>query len=76
MNEAQRSECRVERLVVRRVVCAALLVNDHIVCGPRHYDATMRAHLELINEPYSSANVVQDFIDQWAYSWTEKRRCK
>lgn len=65
VSAAQRSECRVERLVVRRVVCAALLVNDHLVCGPRHYDAVMRGHLELINEPYSSANVVQGFIDQF-----------
>lgn len=54
-----------EKVVVRRVVCAALLVNNHLVCGPRHYDSVMRGHLELINEPYSSANVVQGFIDQF-----------
>ena len=65
MSEAQRNECPLERPVVRRVVCAALLVNEHLVCGPRHFDAVMRGHLELISEPYSSANVVQGFIDQF-----------
>lgn len=53
------------RVGMRRVVCAALLVNDHLVCGPRHYDAVMLGHLKLINEPYSSANVIQGFIDQF-----------
>ena len=59
------SGSRHDRMVTRRVVCAAILVNDHLVCGPRHFDATMRVHLDLIDEPYSSANVAQGFIDQF-----------
>lgn len=54
-----------DNIITRRVVCAALLVNDHLVCGPRHYDAVMHAQLKLIDEPYSSANVVQGFVDQF-----------
>lgn len=48
----------------RRIVCAAALVNDHIVCSARHYDRLMVRQMELIKEAYSGANVVQGFIDQ------------
>lgn len=48
----------------RRIVCAAVLVNEHIVCSARHYDPLMLAQMELIAEAYSGANVEQGFIDQ------------
>ena len=53
-------DCRV----MRRVVCAAVLVNDHTICSARHFDSVMRAQIGAINEPYSAANVKQGFIDQ------------
>ena len=46
------------------MVCAAVLVNDHIVCSARHYDKVMVAQMDTINEAYSGANVIQGFIDQ------------
>ena len=49
---------------MNRIVCAANLVNDHIVCGIRHYDNIMHEHIKLINESFSSANVIQGFVDK------------
>jgi hypothetical protein len=49
---------------MRRVVCAAVLVNDHTICSARHFDNVMRAQIEAINEPYSGASVEQGFLDQ------------
>jgi hypothetical protein len=51
-------------LSIRRIVCAA---NRHcdsgrIVCGPRHWDATMRAQ---VKEGEGFANWDQGFIDQF-----------
>ncbi|MFY9326479.1 MAG: hypothetical protein WAO76_00425 [Georgfuchsia sp.] len=48
----------------RRVVCAAVRVNAHIICSARHYDSLMHAQMNLIDEAYSGANVEQGFIDQ------------
>lgn len=48
-----------------RIVCAANKVNNHIVCGARHYDEIMCKQMELINESFSSANVEQGFINQY-----------
>lgn len=47
-----------------KIVCAANLVNDTIICGVRHYDPIMRKAMEHIQEAYSSANVVQGFVDK------------
>jgi hypothetical protein len=49
---------------LNRIVCAANLVNDTIICGVRHYDPIMRAAMAHIQEAYSSANVVQGFVDK------------
>ncbi len=54
----------VDAFVGRRVVCAAAMVNDHIVCSARHYDRLMIDQMRAIDEAFSSANVVQGFIDQ------------
>ena len=56
-----------EYVYQRRIVCAAIWVNDHVICGPRHYDPTMIAQLKVLDaagECYSAANVVQGFVDQ------------
>ena len=46
-----------------KIVCAANLVNNHIVCGVRHYDKIMHDMMEQIDEAYSGANVIQGFVD-------------
>lgn len=57
---------------MRRVVCAAVKINDHIVCSARHYDPLMLAQMNLIEEAYSGANVVQGFIDQFGIFLTRE----
>lgn len=74
-NEATGWAPDVER-VVRRVVCAAVRVNDHIICSARHYDALMVAQMELIDEAYSGANVEQGFIDQKGEFLTREKAWK
>lgn len=55
----------------RVVVCSALSVlgRDTIICGPRHFDATMRKQLELLQLTFSDLKeepvIVQGFIDQF-----------
>lgn len=47
----------------RVVVCAAIRNNaGHIICGPRHWDDTMRAQVISSREDWSKAE--QGFIDQ------------
>ena len=47
-----------------RIICAANLVNNHIVCGVRHYDQIMVNQMDCIDEAYSDANVLQGFVNQ------------
>lgn len=50
----------------RRVVCAAILYQDFIVCGARHFDMPMHSVLGKIPHHITEAGFVdQGFIDQW-----------
>ena len=56
---------------MRVVVCAAIMLkrSGEIICGPRHYDAIIRSQIlskseEEQEEWFSSANIVQGFVDQ------------
>ncbi len=63
--------------MLRKIVCAAVQVNDHhIVCSARHYDALMNAQMDLIEEAYSGANVIQGFIDQHGKFLTREQAAK
>ena len=48
----------------QRIVCAAIK-NDYgsIICGPRHWDMTMRKQLELSGERFPASSE-QGFVDQ------------
>lgn len=46
----------------KRIICAALLINDQVVIGLKYNDELMQRHISLIKEPYSAANVVRGFI--------------
>lgn len=54
---------------VRRVVCAACKIGDLILCGPRHWDNTMRKQAKAIQGTvgWSSrwSRAEQGFVDQW-----------
>jgi hypothetical protein len=54
---------------IRRVVCAAVRLNDVIVLGPRHFDHTMHtmiARLATSGTPRTAwAHADQGFIDQY-----------
>ena len=54
---------------IRRVVCAALLMDDTIVTGARHYDSTMHEQINKMEPRFKERFVedkpVQGFIDQW-----------
>lgn len=64
MNEALNAivPCRA----ASRVVCAANLVNGHLICGARHGDAVMLAQAALLGKAYSfmQESMVEGFIDQ------------
>ncbi len=63
--------------MLRKIVCAAVQVNyDYIVCSARHYDFVMNAQMSLIEEAYSSANVIQGFIDQHGNFLTREQAWK
>lgn len=51
-----------------RIVCAALMMNDTIIAGPRHMDKTMREHIALLHERSDVCEwrtATQGFIDQF-----------
>jgi hypothetical protein len=58
------------------IVCAACrFCGDIIIAAPRHYDMTMRNIVKFIeteDNPYSSANVEQGFIDQHGVFYTRE----
>ena len=48
------------------IVCAAIRnPQGHIICGPRHFDATMREQIRLIPEPLRKTFNEQGFVDQF-----------
>ena len=47
------------------IVCAAIRFNDHIVCGPRHWDTTMRKMVDLLKDHEFWGKAEQGFIDQF-----------
>lgn len=49
----------------QRVVCAAIMKHDVIVCGPRHFDETMHTIIRLL--PFDEGHfrdAEQGFVDQ------------
>jgi hypothetical protein len=62
--------------VVRRVVCAACQVGDLILCGPRHWDSTMRKQAKAIqgHDGWESGwnKAEQGFVDQFGVFMTRK----
>lgn len=51
----------------RVVVCAAVRGEGHMVCGPRHLDATMRTQIDFLIEKYENLKPLrwdQGFVDQ------------
>jgi len=55
---------------MRRVVCAAVKLNETLVLGPRHFDKTMHRTIDLITYGASKetrqawAQATQGFVDQ------------
>lgn len=54
---------------MRRVVCAAVKLGPYVVLGARHYDMTMRVHINQIGEDWDELKSrlheeKQGFIDQ------------
>lgn len=58
------AEPPLDCLVMRRVVCAAILVQSHIICSARHYDRVMWAQISAVNWIFGDVRAVQGFIDQ------------
>lgn len=52
-------------LTPKRVVCAAICKDDHIITGARHYDKVMRQQIEQYPKDFWKAGVRQGFIDQF-----------
>lgn len=51
---------------VRRVVCAALMLNGNLILGPRHFDDTMwRQIYNIYINSLAAQEAKQGFIDQW-----------
>ncbi len=58
--------------VIRYVVCAALRVDETIVVGPRHYDATMRETILNLKENKDWSKAEQGFVDQFGIFMNRK----
>lgn len=55
----------------KRIVCAAVLLPcGVVVCGPRHFDATMRANIEKLR--LSIRGAIQGFVDQFGTFMTRE----
>jgi hypothetical protein len=58
----------------RRIVCAAILHDELIVAGPRHYDHIMHRQISMM-EPdnrHGMRHAEQGFIDQWGKFMTRE----
>jgi len=49
----------------RRIVCAAILFEQGMIVGPRHYDAVMMAQYKAMGLKQTEADGIQGFIDQF-----------
>jgi hypothetical protein len=58
------------KAVSARIVCAAIKVNDEIICGARHHDKIMNLQLKKVER--DPANEVQGFIDQYGHFLTRE----
>lgn len=60
----------------RRVVCAAVTdcVSNLIICGPRHFDTTMRNEIARMSDHVQSQvkYMEQGFVDQWGKFMTRE----
>ena len=50
---------------MRRIICAAIEYYGVIVCGPRHFDATMKKVVNELHWKVPSSKWQQGFIDQF-----------
>ena len=66
-----------ERLVIRRVVCAANRYGELLVCGARHHDKVMNAQIRAIGkERCKPSEGYQGFIDQFGCFMTRQEAMK
>jgi hypothetical protein len=62
------------------IVCAAIQKDEHIICGPRHWDTTMHNQLKALRLNNSNegmfnlywGNAEQGFIDQFGRFYTRE----
>jgi len=62
------AKVRIERVVIRRVVCAACRNEHLIVCGARHFDRVMNNQIRHLRPAYKTqhgSDWEQGFIDQF-----------
>lgn len=63
-HETTLAQGQVECRVMRRVVCAAIRnTNSEVICGPRHFDHTMRKQIAA-SGAHAWDRAEQGFVDQ------------
>lgn len=56
------------------IVCAAIKLDNHIICGARHFDSIMRNTIQALNIKHFHAE--QGFIDQYCRFYTREEAYK
>lgn len=54
----------------QRIVCAALKLDDKVICGVRHWDKLMRTQMDP-NLPWEKS--IQGFVDNYGYFHNRQR---
>lgn len=64
-----------EKRFLPRVVCAALQRRSDglVICGPRHFDPTMRALIDPLGGPVMWRGAIHGFVDQYGEFLTREQ---